>query len=111
MGGGCASLLLHYFQVGVEVPVLSSASVTPEGGGVFITHELGQVLAPYQASRNNSLAGKGRGASLLFPMWPPLSGGGGVECRASLYLMRMKVLIRGLRDTCPAGGLGHLVAW
>ena len=66
-------VLPHYFQVGVEVQVPCSASVTSEEGGFFITYEAGEVLAPYQASRNNSLAGRGRGASLLFRMWPPLT--------------------------------------
>lgn len=69
----------HYFQVGVEVQIPCSASVIPEGERVFITHEHEQVLAPSQASRNNSLAGRDRGESLLLPMWPPLTLGDGLQ--------------------------------
>lgn len=75
-------VLPHSFRVGVEVQVPCSASVTPEGGGVFITYEVAGVLAPCQASRNDSLAGAGRGASLLTL---------GVGCRACRHLLRVKV--------------------
>ena len=54
----------HSFLVGIEVQVPRSASLHLKWGGVFITDEQGgTVLAPLQAPRDNSLAGRGWFAS------------------------------------------------
>lgn len=79
VGWGCSSSLLG---VGGRSPGSLFSFFDTWRGRVFITHEQGQVLAPYQASRNNSLTRRGRGASPCALHWLRVGEGkGGRGCR------------------------------